>query len=77
MTGWFRIRIMCQSGVTCLPVECCFSGFKNVFNLDPTMYISNWQYLIYRLGLNLATVCHLQTGNRTHLKIQGISRLHR
>jgi hypothetical protein len=41
MTGWFRIRMMSQSGVTCLPAECCFSGFKNVFNLDPTMYISN------------------------------------
>ena len=24
-TGWFRIRIMCQSGATCLPADCCFS----------------------------------------------------
>jgi len=25
MTGWFGIRIMCPSGATCLPVDCCFS----------------------------------------------------
>ena len=24
-TGWFGIRIMCQSGVTCLSMGCCFS----------------------------------------------------
>jgi hypothetical protein len=24
-TGWLEIRIMCQSGVTCLPADCCFS----------------------------------------------------
>ena len=24
-TGWLRIRIMCPSGVTCLPADCCFS----------------------------------------------------
>jgi hypothetical protein len=24
-TGWFGIRIMCPSGVTCLTVDCCFS----------------------------------------------------
>jgi hypothetical protein len=24
-TGWFGIRIMCPSGATCLPVDCCFS----------------------------------------------------
>jgi hypothetical protein len=24
-TDWFRIRIMCPSGATCLPVDCCFS----------------------------------------------------
>ena len=53
MTGWFRIRMMSQSGVTCLPAECCFSGFKNVFNLDPTMYISNWQYKFYYILSNL------------------------
>ena len=23
--SWFRFRIMCLSGVTCLPVNCCFS----------------------------------------------------
>jgi DNA topoisomerase-1 len=32
---------------------------------------------MHRLCLNLATVCHLKIGNRTHLKIQGIPRLHR
>jgi hypothetical protein len=26
MTGWLGIRIMCQSGATCLPADCCFSG---------------------------------------------------
>ena len=24
-TGWFGIRIMCRSGVTCLSTDCCFS----------------------------------------------------
>jgi hypothetical protein len=24
-TGWLDIRIMCSNGVTCLPVDCCFS----------------------------------------------------
>jgi hypothetical protein len=24
-TGWLRIIIMCQSGATCLPPNCCFS----------------------------------------------------
>ena len=24
-TGWLRIRIMCLSGATCLPADCCFS----------------------------------------------------
>jgi hypothetical protein len=24
-TGWLRIRIMCQTGATCLPPNCCFS----------------------------------------------------
>jgi hypothetical protein len=24
-TGWLRIRIMCQSGATCLSVDCCFT----------------------------------------------------
>jgi hypothetical protein len=23
-TGWFGIRIMCPSGATCLPADCCF-----------------------------------------------------
>jgi hypothetical protein len=25
MTGWLGIRIMCQSGATCLAADCCFS----------------------------------------------------
>ena len=25
-TGWLEIKIMCPSGVTCLPTDCCFSG---------------------------------------------------
>ena len=24
-TGWFGFRIMCPSGATCLPADCCFS----------------------------------------------------
>ena len=24
-TGWLGIRIMCPSGATCLPADCCFS----------------------------------------------------
>ena len=24
-TGWLEIGIMCQSGVACLPTDCCFS----------------------------------------------------
>jgi hypothetical protein len=24
-TGWFGIRVMCPSGATCLPTDCCFS----------------------------------------------------
>ena len=24
-TGWLRIRVMCWSGATCLPADCCFS----------------------------------------------------
>jgi hypothetical protein len=24
-TGWLRICIMCPSGATCLPADCCFS----------------------------------------------------
>ena len=24
-TGWLVIKIMCPSGATCLPVDCCFS----------------------------------------------------
>jgi hypothetical protein len=24
-TSWFGIRIMCPSGATCLPADCCFS----------------------------------------------------
>ena len=24
-TDWVRIRIMCSSGLTCLPAHCCFS----------------------------------------------------
>ena len=24
-TGWLRIGIICQSGATCLPLNCCFS----------------------------------------------------
>jgi hypothetical protein len=24
-TDWFIIRIMCPSGATCLPADCCFS----------------------------------------------------
>ena len=24
-TGWIGIRIMCPSGATCLPADCCFS----------------------------------------------------
>jgi hypothetical protein len=24
-TGWLGITIMCPSGVTCLPTDCCFS----------------------------------------------------
>ena len=23
--GWLEVGIMCQSGATCLPVDCCFS----------------------------------------------------
>ena len=25
-TGWLGIRLMCPSGATCLPTDCCFSG---------------------------------------------------
>ena len=25
MTDWHGIRIMCPSGATCLPADCCFS----------------------------------------------------
>ena len=25
-TGWVGIRIMCPSGATCQPADCCFSG---------------------------------------------------
>jgi len=25
MIGWLRIRIMCPSGATCLPTDCCLS----------------------------------------------------
>jgi hypothetical protein len=32
-TGWLEIRIMCPSGATCLPMDCCFS--------DLALYISN------------------------------------
>ena len=24
-TGWLGIRVMCPSGATCLPADCCFS----------------------------------------------------
>jgi hypothetical protein len=24
-TGWLGIRIVCPSGMTCLPADCCFS----------------------------------------------------
>jgi hypothetical protein len=24
-TGWLRIRIICPSGATCIPTDCCFS----------------------------------------------------
>jgi hypothetical protein len=24
-TGWFGIRVMCLSGMTCVPMDCCFS----------------------------------------------------
>ena len=24
-TGWLGIRLMCQSGATCLAADCCFS----------------------------------------------------
>ena len=24
-TGWLRIRVMCPSGMTYLPTDCCFS----------------------------------------------------
>jgi len=25
MTNWLRIRLICPSGATCLPADCCFS----------------------------------------------------
>jgi len=28
MTIWLEIRIMCQSGATCLPVDCCISDLE-------------------------------------------------
>jgi hypothetical protein len=33
-TGWLGIRIICQSGTTCLSTNCCFSGL--------TLWKSNW-----------------------------------
>jgi hypothetical protein len=27
-TGWLEISIMCLSGATCLPVDCCFCGIS-------------------------------------------------
>jgi hypothetical protein len=27
-TGWLRIRIMCASGTTYLPADCCFSELE-------------------------------------------------
>jgi len=32
-TDWLGIRIMCPSGATCLPVDCCFSELA--LNKDP------------------------------------------
>jgi len=35
--GWLRIRLMCQSGATCLPVEYSLSAWTNITN--PTQRI--------------------------------------
>jgi hypothetical protein len=33
-TGWLGIRIMCLSGATCLPVDCCFSSTSTLKSIS-------------------------------------------
>jgi len=33
MTGWLRIKIMCQSGATCLPMGCVFQ-WDNIIQIQ-------------------------------------------
>jgi hypothetical protein len=36
-TCWFGIKIMCPSGTTCLPADCCFSELA--LSKDPTKHV--------------------------------------
>ena len=53
-TGWFAIRIMCQSGTTCLSVDCCFSERTKIVGPVQSGYhhhFINMQLVFPRAGL--------------------------
>jgi hypothetical protein len=40
-TVWFGIRIMCLSGATCLPADCCFSELAHKNPTQPVCLVQN------------------------------------
>jgi hypothetical protein len=58
-TGWLGIRIMCQSGATCLPTDCCFSelALKIYYRADIIIISLNVTCSLHDMAENLLIWC--------------------
>ena len=55
-TGWFRIRIMCLSDATCLPVDCCISTLALLKSRKVCLFSTKWRSLSSHW--NVTYSCH-------------------
>ena len=56
-TGWLGIRIMCPSGATCLPADCCFSELQHYKN--QTQHVGLEQNGLIIISLNVTCSRHM------------------
>ena len=76
-TGWFGIRLICQSGATCLPDDCCFSELS-LLNSNEACWFRTKRASSYLIKMQLVLVMiqlkiDLLAINNTHLLTRSLT----
>ena len=76
-TGWFGIRLICQSGATCLPDDCCFSELS-LLNSNEACWFRTKRASSYLIEMQLVLVMiqlkiDLLAINNTHLLTRSLA----